>query len=103
MLRRDATDAERKVWGALRGTAMGIAFRRQHPIGGYIVDFVCVEARLVVEIDGGQQGGPEDARRDAALRAARWTVLRYWNSDVTGNFDGVLHDIARALSDRGQC
>ena len=99
-LRREATDAERLIWRAIRGSALGVAFRRQHVIGAYIVDFACVEARLVIEIDGGQHGGEQDAVRDNALHAGGWRVLRYWNNEVSENLDGVLADITRALKAR---
>lgn len=99
-LRREATDAERILWRALRAAALGVTFRRQHVIGAYIVDFACVEARLVIEIDGGQHGGEEDAARDNALHAGGWRVLRYWNNEVSENLDGVLADITRALKAR---
>ena len=99
-LRHEQTDAERMVWRALRAAALGVTFRRQHPIGAAIVDFACVEARLVIEIDGGQHGGAADAERDEALRAAGWRVLRYWNSEVMENLDGVLAEITRALKAR---
>jgi very-short-patch-repair endonuclease len=99
-LRRDATVAERKMWRALRGDALGATFRRQHPIGAYIVDFACIEARIVVEVDGGQHGGKSDAVRDESLSAAGWRVLRYWNNEVLENLDGVLADIARAFKTR---
>jgi very-short-patch-repair endonuclease len=99
-LRREQTDAERIVWRALRAAALAVTFRRQHPIGSAIVDFACVEARLVIEIDGGQHSGAADAERDEALRAAGWRVLRYWNNEVMENLDGGLADIARALKAR---
>ena len=99
-LRRDSTEAERILWRAIRGSALGVGFRRQHPIGSAIVDFACVEARLVIEIDGGQHGGAADAERDEALRAAGWRELRYWNSEVMENLDGVLAEITRALKAR---
>jgi primosomal protein N' (replication factor Y) len=100
LLRRDATEEERLLWRALRRDALGAAFRRQHPIPPYIADFACLEARLVVEVDGGQHGGAGDAVRDAAMVAGGWQVLRYWNNEVRGNLDGVLADIVRALKER---
>ncbi len=75
------------------------AFRRQYPIGRYVVDFVCLEARLIVEIDGGQHAeSRRDEVRDAWLRAQGFVVLRFWNNDVVSNFNGVLERIADALS-----
>jgi very-short-patch-repair endonuclease len=98
-LRRDATDAERTLWRALRGDALGVRFRCQHPIGGAIADFAYVELRLVVEVDGGQHGGADDAARDAAMQAAGWRVLRVWNNDVVENLDGVRAAIAAAVQE----
>jgi primosomal protein N' (replication factor Y) len=97
-LRRDMTEAERALWRLLRSRALAAAkFRRQHPIPPHVADFACVPARLVVEVDGGQHGGAADAARDAAMRGAGWRVLRFWNTDVLGNPEGVLERIAEAL------
>jgi primosomal protein N' (replication factor Y) len=101
-LRRDATDVERLLWRALRSRPMAFKFRRQHPIPPYTVDFACVEARLVVEVDGGQHGEAVDAARDAALLAAGWLVRHYWNSDVSENLDGVLADIVATAEARAK-
>jgi very-short-patch-repair endonuclease len=98
-LRRDSTEAERRLWRAIRGSALGVGFRRQHPIGSAIADFACVEGRLVVGLDGGQHGGAADGERDAGMRAAGWRVLRYWNNEVIENLEGVLADIARVLAE----
>jgi primosomal protein N' (replication factor Y) len=91
------TDAERTLWRAIRDEALGVRFRRQHPIGTAIADFACVEAKLVIEVDGGQHGGVKDAARDAALQAAGWRILRYWNNEVIENCDGVVADVLAAL------
>lgn len=99
-LRLNATDAERLLWQSLRKDALGVRFRRQHPIGRYIVDFACVEARLVVEVDGGQHGPERDGERDASLSAAGWQVLRYWNNEVMEHLAGVVADISRAIAER---
>ncbi|WP_237213874.1 endonuclease domain-containing protein [Falsiroseomonas oryziterrae] len=99
-LRRDMTNAERVLWAALRHDALGVRFRRQHPIGRYVADFACVEAKLVVEIDGGQHGCTLDAERDAAMQRLGWMVLRYWNNEVLENRDGMLADIARVARGR---
>jgi adenine-specific DNA-methyltransferase len=101
-LRREQTDMERKLWFALRGRRFhGAKFRRQQPIGAYIVDFASFEARLVVELDGGQHGSEEglayDAGRTQALGRNGFRVLRFPNHEVNGNFNGVLEAIARAL------
>jgi very-short-patch-repair endonuclease len=101
-LRRDLTDAERIIWNALRAHRLnGAGFRRQTPIGPYIVDFVCHEAKLVIELDGGQHFEAEhlakDARRDAFLEGRGFSVLRFNNHDVMTNRSGVLETIAAAL------
>ena len=77
----------------------GHKFCRQFPIGNFIVDFVCLDARLIVEVDGGQHADETygDAQRDEWLKAQNFRVLRYWNNQVLNELDGVLEDIARAL------
>src|SRR5262245_61976643 len=87
-LRRNLTDAERKLWYRLRDRRLdGWKFRRQAPIEGFIVDFLCIDSRLIVELDGGQHAVrvEADARRTAILEAAGFHVLRFWNDDVLGN------------------
>jgi very-short-patch-repair endonuclease len=101
-LRTNFTNAERIIWWALRAHRMnGASFRRQTPIGPYIVDFVCHAARLVIEIDGGQhfQSKQEqrDARRDTYLAGKGFRVLRFNNHDVTANRQGVVETIAAAI------
>jgi very-short-patch-repair endonuclease len=97
-LRRNTTHAERLLWDALRKDQLGWRFRRQHPIPPYVVDFACVEARLVIEADGGQHGRPGDHNiRDNALRRDGWRVLRFWNNDILENRSGVLELIAATL------
>ena len=72
---------------------MAVSFRRQVPIGRYIVDFVCLESRLIIEIDGGQHGTSRAMQvRDAWLRRKAFAILRFWNNDVLSNIDGVLED-----------
>jgi very-short-patch-repair endonuclease len=98
-LRRDKTEAEARLWGALRtGRLEGWKWRRQVPVGPFIVDFLCLEAALAVELDGGvhtEQSG-YDAWRDALLRKRGLQVLRFWNSEVADNFDGVCWTILSA-------
>jgi adenine-specific DNA-methyltransferase len=101
-LRREQTDVERKLWFALRGRRFhGFKFRRQQPIGPYVVDFVSFEAKLVIELDGGQHGLSEnesaDRERSKRLEADGFRVIRFWNSELIENFDGVLDCIAVAL------
>ena len=99
-LRRDATDAERRLWSALRDRRLrGYRFRRQHPIGDFIVDFACTQHRLIVEADGGQHADNEaDRRRTAWLESEGWRVLRFWNNDALANTEGVILAILRELS-----
>ncbi len=103
-LRTAMTDAERRLWSKLRSAQLGVRFRRQQPIGPYIVDFYCAAARLVVEVDGGQHNGAQkahDARRDRWLRDEGYEVLRFWNNEVLANTDGVLTDVMLALEAAG--
>jgi very-short-patch-repair endonuclease len=98
-MRRIATEAEQKLWLLLRDRRLdGIKFRRQVPFGPYILDFVCFERRLVVEVDGGQHADSEiDKMRDARLHAEGFQVVRYWNNDVLKNPEGVLTDLLARL------
>ncbi|MCF7222034.1 endonuclease domain-containing protein [Marilutibacter chinensis] len=102
-LRRAMTDAERRLWCHLRNRVlMGWKFRRQHPIGPYITDFACIEAELVVELDGGQHAeDPRDAIRDAFLQAEGYRVLRFWNNDALERTEVVLEVILAALVSAG--
>ena len=95
------TDAERRLWQSLRQRQLnGYKFRRQQPLGPYIVDFVCFEARLIVELDGSQHQQQEayDHARDAWLRQQGYRVLRFWNNAVFENHDGVLMSILAKLT-----
>ena len=105
-LRRSMTGAEARLWAALRSHRFaGTSFRRQTPIGPYIADFCCPEARLVIEVDGGQHGEDagiaHDVRRDAWLSEAGYRALRFWNHDVLAATDAVLDVIWFALRDAG--
>ena len=94
-LRRSPTHIERLLWNRLRFWQIdGFKFRRQQPLGNYIADFVCFERRLIVEIDGGQHAAKKeyDAKRDSWLHD-RFIVLRFWNSDIVENMEGVLQSI----------
>jgi very-short-patch-repair endonuclease len=99
-LRRCQTPAEHRLWHLLRDRRLGDAkFRRQMPVGPYIADFLCVAARLIVEVDGGQHAGSaRDAVRDAWLEAQGWRVVRFWNGDVLANPVGVCDAILEALT-----
>jgi very-short-patch-repair endonuclease len=101
-LRREQTDAERKLWARLRARQLcGHKFRRQFVIGPFIMDFCCFERRLVVELDGGQHASQPDAdrRRSEFLLSRGYRVLRFWDNEVFENIDGVTEQIAQALKD----
>ncbi|OAN53061.1 ATP-dependent helicase HrpA [Paramagnetospirillum marisnigri] len=100
-----ATDVERLLWQRLRaGQIGGAKFRRQHPAGPYFLDFVCLEAKLVIELDGGQHADQtriaHDERRTRYLKDQGYVVLRFWNNDVTENMSGVLETILATLASR---
>jgi very-short-patch-repair endonuclease len=100
-LRREMTDAERRLWQNIRERQMGgHKFRRQHPAGRYVLDFVCLEARLVIEVDGGQHGErvEEDRLRSQWLEARGFRVVRFWNHEVLNHLEEVKAVIWRALS-----
>jgi very-short-patch-repair endonuclease len=102
ILRGNLTDAERRLWSRLRLKQIdGHRFRRQVSIGPYIADFVCLDAKLVIEVDGGQHSdaAEKDARRTALMEAQGFRVVRFWNHEVLGNTDGVLETIRRLLAD----
>jgi len=99
-LRRDSTPVETKLWQALRGRRLADAkFRRQVWIGPYIADFFCLDAGLVIELDGSQHAeqADYDERRSAYLASKGLRVLRVWNNEVEANIEGVLIAIADAL------
>jgi len=100
-LRHALTAAERKLWSILRMRQIaGRKFRRQEPIGPYIVDFICYEARLIIEVDGGQHAAltaDHDQRRDAWLASQGFRVLRFWNVEVFENLEAVHDRIVEAL------
>ncbi len=100
-MRKVMTDAELKLWNELRAhRLMGLGFRRQFPIAGYIVDFACPEKRLILEVDGSQHGDASlieaDAYRTMRLEQDGWTVLRFWNDDVIRDIDNVCQHIVIA-------
>lgn len=99
-LRRNATEAERKLWRLLSARKLaGVRFNRQFPIGQFICDFASRERRLVIEIDGGHhaQTSEYDARRTRFLEAQGYRVIRFWNSDVLDDIEGVLQVIKQVL------
>ena len=96
-LRSEQTRAERKMWSRLRDRRfLGLKFKRQVPIDRFVVDFVSAEAKLIVEIDGGQHGKRVgvDKQRTAVLESMGYLVLRFWNNDVLTNIEGVLELMA---------
>jgi very-short-patch-repair endonuclease len=99
-LRKNLTDAEKRLWRALRrDQLLGLNFRRQHPIGPYVLDFYCSALALAVEIDGGQHNYADkrlsDERRSRLLSNKGIRVVRFWNNEVLQNIEGVLSEIAR--------
>jgi len=102
-MRHEPTDAERKFWFAVRGRQFGgYKFKRQYPVGPYIADFVCLEQKLIVELDGGQHGLAEheeyDVARTTYLKMRGFRVLRYWNDELLRMPDVILEDVLRALT-----
>ena len=92
------TDAERIMWFQLRDRKLGgFKFRRQWTIGRHVVDFCCIEQRLIVEIDGGQHSSERDAARTAMLNDAGYRVVRFWNNEVHENLEGVLTSLLGEL------
>lgn len=106
MLRKRMTEAERKLWSVLRGNHLGVKFRRQVPFGPYILDFYCASVKLDIELDGSQHGTPRgllsDMERDNYLKSLGNRVLRYPNSDVLRNIEGVVRDITEHLGQRSK-
>jgi very-short-patch-repair endonuclease len=102
-MRREPTEAEGKLWYLLRNRRFAqFKFRRQLPIGNYIADFVCLDARLIIEADGSQHAESErDLVRDAYLHAQGFRLLRLWNSDILARSDDVLDAIWAALHEEG--
>ena len=115
-LRKNMTDAERLLWRHLRNRELGgYKFRRQRPIGPYIVDFVCLEKKIVIEVDGGQHAGQVelDADRSDYLKEKGYSILRFWNNEVLketesvltvilSSLDGSVAPLTPALSPRGE-
>jgi very-short-patch-repair endonuclease len=105
-LRRDMTEAEKKLWYRIRqGQLDGYQFRKQVPLDPYILDFACLRKKLALEVDGSQHAeiSAAEVRRNRFLRDEGFTVIRYWNTEVMRNIDGVLMDLLaklRALPDR---
>src|SRR5688572_30635558 len=96
-LRKEMTDAERKLWSALRaGQLDGLKFRRQHPIPPYIADFCCISKKIIVELDGSQHTDLSDATRTRALQSQGWKIIRFWDHDVLLATEAVVEAIWNA-------
>ena len=100
-LRKEPTPAERKLWAIIRNDQLGVNFRRQHAVGNYIPDFVCIEKKLIIELDGSQHLEQEayDNERTKYLELLGYRVIRFWNNDVTNNIDDVILAILHAMKD----
>ena len=98
-LRKTMTDVERLLWLRLRGEQLGVKFRRQHPFLNYVLDFVCLELKLVVELDGSQHADAisYDEERTKRLNDAGYVVLRFWNNQVIEELESVVEEICRQL------
>jgi very-short-patch-repair endonuclease len=106
-LRHNESDAERNLWSRIRNSRLeGVKFRRQQPIGNYIVDFVSFEKKIIVEVDGGQHNDSikiiSDKQRTAYLEGKGYRIIRFWNNDVLENIDGVLMKIQETLNVEGK-
>jgi very-short-patch-repair endonuclease len=100
-LRRNLTKAERKLWGRLRAHRLaGAGFRRQHPIGPYIVDFCAPRKKIIIELDGAAHSSQQeyDSARSSFLEEKGFTLLRFWNNEVMTDIDGVLEKILAAFT-----
>jgi very-short-patch-repair endonuclease len=100
-LRKELTPAERKLWAYLRGDKLnGVNFRRQHAIGNFIVDFVSINDRLIIELDGSQHLDQEeyDVERTRYLESQDYKVIRFWNDKVMNDIEGVIRAIEIALN-----
>jgi very-short-patch-repair endonuclease len=100
--RKNPTNAEKILWQQLRGGQLGgNKFRRQHPLGGYILDFYCAQARLAIEVDGGvhQCQANEDAVRSENLAEIDVEVIRFWNGEVESDMDGVKNRILKKIEE----
>lgn len=101
-LRKKSTPAERLLWKHLRNRQLnGLKFRRQFPFGPFVTDFICLEKKLIIELDGGQHASrvEEDARRTAYFESQSFRVLRFWNNDVLQNISGVVEAIKMVVEE----
>ncbi len=103
ILRKNMTEQERLLWQYLKKRSINnFKFRRQYPIGNYIVDFVCLEKRLIIEIDGGQHNQSEnvlyDQKRTQYIEKFGYKVIRFWNNEIENNIEGVYEEILKYLN-----
>ena len=101
-LRKNQTDAEKRLWSHLRNRQLsGCKFRRQHEIGNYIVDFICLEKKLIIELDGGQHANQirYDSQRTTILESLGYTVIRFWDNEVLTKTQNILEAIHKILID----
>ncbi len=97
-LRRDMTDAERKLWARLRRRQLdNVKFVKQLPVGPFVADFAARSLRLIIELDGGQHSESKNAARSELIEAHGYRVIRFWNNDVMDNLEGVLETIVREI------
>jgi very-short-patch-repair endonuclease len=98
-LRKNPTSAERKLWSKIRDDQLGVNFRRQHAVGNYIPDFVCIEKKLIVELDGSQhlEQQEHDEERTEYFESLGYRVIRFWNRDVMKDMDNVILAILHAV------
>jgi very-short-patch-repair endonuclease len=97
-LRRDMTEAERKLWSRLQNRQLqNTKFVKQFPIGPYVADFAARSIRLAIELDGGQHSPSKDAERTKIINAHSYRILRFWNNDIMDNIEGALEAIAREI------
>jgi very-short-patch-repair endonuclease len=99
-LRKELTPAEQKLWAHIRDDQLGVNFRRQHAISNYIVDFVCIKKKLIIELDGSQHIDQQeyDTERTIYLQSQGYKVLRFWNNDVMKDINSVIHTIQLKLA-----
>ncbi len=98
-LRKELTPAEAKLWAYLRNNQLGVSFRRQHAIGNYVPDFVCIKKKLIIELDGSQHLEQEeyDSERTKYLESQGYKVIRFWNNEAMNNMNSVIQAIQSAL------
>ncbi len=101
VLRKNQTPQEQKLWNLIRNNQLGVKFKRQYPIGNFIVDFVCREKWLVIELDGSQHNEDEnilnDNERTLYLNSRGFKVIRFWNNDINNNIEGVILEIKKYI------